>query len=151
MSILDDFYNILKNSYNNRNFRDCVIVISKDGILNEEFLDERPYNHATLTCYMALKSGISYLETNNPLIAGRNLANNGVIAMQIHKDGICVCFFPDSITEVQFKVFQDRLMEFRDFYFQYDESMVEEGFVSFDNVLEYAKNIIDKDIKFLRK
>lgn len=34
-----------------------------------------------------------------------------------------------------------------DFLFQYKESMQEEGFVSADNVLEYAFNILDKKEK----
>ena len=99
---------------------------------------------------MGLKLNIPYFETNNPIIAGNNLSSNGIIVMHVHKDGICICFFPKNITDGQFKVFKNKLSEFKDFYFQYDESMLEEGFVSFDNVLEYAKSIV-KDVKLLKK
>lgn len=96
--ILADFYKTLLCKNDVVNFRDFVVAISRDGILREDFLDEMPYNHAKCTCYMAIKLGLPYFKTTLNLVAGDMLAFYEVLVLHIHKDGICICFFPNSIT-----------------------------------------------------
>ena len=145
--ILAGFYKALLNKNEEINFRDSVVAISRDGILREYFLDEMPYNHAKCTCYMALKLGIPYFETNLNMVAGEKVASYGIITLHIHKGGMCICFFPNSITFEQYSMLKRRLEGMNDFLFQYKESMQEEGFISIDNVLNYAFSIIDEKKK----
>ena len=140
--ILADFYKTLLSKNEEINFRDSVVTISREGVLREYFLDEMPYNHAKLTCYLAFKLGIPYFETTLNLVAGEAVASYGVLVLHIHKDGICICFFPNDITLKQYNMLERRLEDLKNFLFQYKGSMQEEGFVSIDNVLGYAKDIL---------
>lgn len=104
---------------------------------------------------MALKLNMPYFETIDSLVAGNKLSGWEVLVLHIHKDGICICFFSDSITAEQFKVLKNKIMEIYGFSFQYDGSMQEEGNVSVFDVLNYAKKIVDRDnmnaVNFVRK
>ena len=150
-SILNTFYKNLMTGTCDCNFKDTVVAISKNGVLEEEFLDEQPSNHATATCYVGVKLGFPYFDTSLNLVAGERIASYGIIVLQVHKDGICICFFPEYITIEQYYCLEKKLSEMKNFSFQYLKSNQEEGFVSLDNVLEYAKGIVEKDCNVLRK
>lgn len=142
MDILENFYKAL-NNHNYNKYKDSVVVISKNGILKEEDLDEKPYNHAIVTCSLAFQLNAPYFETEFPFVAGMNAARYGLVVLHIHKAGIGICFFPDSLTRIQYIMLKEKLEEMKDFSFQYSESMQDEGFVAVDNVLDYAKKLVN--------
>lgn len=141
-SILNKFYQELETK---KNDRAKAIGIFCDGKLMEELLDEKPYNHGTAFNYIAYSSGLKMTEDNHPIIAGQNLADQNVLAMQI-RDNICVVYFPDVITSIQYDVFLRSLANYNDMEFQFNKSPQLEGYLTKSDVLEYASSIIVKYI-----
>lgn len=122
--------------------KDGVVVITRDGKVLVDDLEEMPYNHATLTNYFAYQLGLSYSETLFPLIAGCEASNQGVLVLHIHKDGICIVYFPIWITEIQYDLLVQILEHKKDLKCQYLECEQEEGYVLVEQVLEYANKIV---------
>lgn len=145
LEVLDKFYQKLEESFEEE--KDSVIVITEDGRILEEDLENKPYNHAVLTCYMEQQLQLSYLETIFPFVAGMHLAGQGCIVLQVHKAGNCLCYFPDNISEIQYRLLQQKLKSKKNLSYQYEGCEQIEGFVSIDNVLKYAKSIVDKRVE----
>lgn len=144
-SLLDQlFENLLKNT---DKFKDSVIVINKDGLVLEDNLDEMPYNHANLTCYMGLKLKVPYLETNFSYMAGKHLASYGVLVLHLHRGGVGIVFFPSSITEVQYNILSNKLVNYETVLYQFEESKDHDAYVTNIDVLNYAKKIVNKTNK----
>lgn len=148
LKVLEEFYQKLEGNFEEE--KDSVIVITEDGRILEEDLENKPYNHAVLTCYMEQQLHLPYLETIFPFVAGKHLAGQGCIVLQVHKAGNCVCYFPDNISEIQYHLLQQKLKKKKTISYQYEECEQIEGFVSIDNVLNYAESIVDKQPDFLK-
>lgn len=135
------FCNLLKNT---SKFKDSVVVINSDGVVLEDDLDEMPYNHANLTCYMGLKLKIPYLETSFSYMAGKHLASYGALVLHTHKGGLGIVFFPNNITEVQYHILNNKLVELEEFCYQFEGSKEECAYVTGIEVLDYAKSLVVK-------
>lgn len=116
LDILQSFYQSLDK--NRTVIDDCVIAIASDGEFIEMSLSEKPYNHALLTNYMASLLKCSYFNTDFPIAAAQNLSRQGVLVLHIHRDGICLCFFPASITDIQYSLLEQALLEKDSFVYQ---------------------------------
>lgn len=137
-SILDNFY---KNLDKPKKDVECLAIgISRDGILISEELDEKPYNHAVAFNYIAMKFNLGMVDTMYPIVAGENLASQGVLALQIRKD-ICIGYFPKSLELIQYKELESELSQYQDLNYQFKECSLIEGFVSREVFLEHAKSI----------
>lgn len=140
-SILDNFYHALNQKKDGP--RAKAVAISGDGKYLSDVLDEKPYNHAVSFNYFASSLGLSYFETTSPKEAADNLTSQGVLALQV-RDGICVSYFPDSLTEEQYLGFHEELEEYENLLYVYDER---EGLFDKEDVLNYAKSLLDKKDK----
>lgn len=137
--ILEKFYDDLKIS--RRSVQSLAIGISQEGEIIIEELDEMPLNHATVFNYIALKFGLSTVDTIFPIEAGENLARQGILALQI-RNNICICYFPNHLESSQYKKLEVQLDYYPELCYQFKECTVIEGFVSKQSFLEYARSII---------
>ena len=152
MEIFQKFPNFFQQ---NNGGLDGVVVIDQNGVLVERYLDEMPYNHATLTNYISLLLKLSYFETDSPYLAGINLAGKNCVVLQLHKDGTCICYFPDKFLKVQCKVLTD-FLDKKTGYVQFDsfyqlQSFPGEGFMSKDEFLIFIDTVVYNETKNVSK
>ncbi len=141
LDILNDFYRHLNNK--SENISSYAIVIDRKGEYLKDILDEKPYNHATSFNYLASLFNIPYVETESVVEAAKNLNNYGYIALQIRKE-YCVIYFPESITLEQYDKLYELLID-KDLSYSYEEET--EGFLTQEEILEYAKSLIQEKRK----
>lgn len=130
-----------------------VVIIGTDEEIIMDDLVNKPYNHGILTNYLAMKLGHEYLEDSDPLLAGINLSRQGCVVIQVDADfeypeGLCLCFFPDEITEFQKSKFLEVIKNFDLARYQYFGNEEDEGFLSYQEMVSY---IVSREMKVASK
>lgn len=142
---VDKIYEDLKRKYQRND--SFVIVIGPNGEVEEDNLEAKPYNHGLSTNYLAMKMGCRYLDSSNPYEAGIYLCDQGYLVVHLDYNpslwnGVGLCFFPKKISVQQYEVFMERMKRFDEVMYQYIGCLDEEHFLSFDEIVAYAKGII---------
>ena len=138
-SILENFYKNLEQFDTNKP-RALAIGIYDDELPIKLILDEKPYNHATAFNHIAENLNLIPFDTISPMEAGNNLADQGVLAIQI-RDSIGIIYFPTNISDLQYDYLEQELLDYENFGYQFKECENQEIFVDKSVVLEYAKLI----------
>lgn len=127
---------------------DGVIVISSAGIVLEEYLDEMPYQHTTLTNSMAERLGLDYSKGCSTFSSGINLSEQGCIVLQLYREGTGIVYLPDILFDVQRCELKRIVLSDKVFKVQaiYDGIIFPEvGSISKDVFLECVDNIISEE------
>ena len=145
-NLMDNFYNGLKKS--SKVIENSVIVIGQNGEIFRENLENKPFNHGILTNYFAMKLGCDYLEDDNPFLSGVNLSNQGYVVMQIDVDcfcshGVCLCFFPDLISNFQISSVIGIVKELQDVHYQYLGNL-NDDYLSDEEIILYVSSLRKK-------
>lgn len=137
MDILSNFYNELNKKHDED--RALAIGVLRNGESISEGLDYTSYNHAVIFDYIASKLELPISNSMNPLEAAINLANFGVLTIQV-RNGICIIYFPSDITNNQYEYLKN-FLENNDYLYQFLGSNQEEGYLDKITVIDYANSI----------
>lgn len=144
--LIDNFFKKLESP--TKFIESSVIVVGQNGEILRESLENKPYNHGILTNYMAMKLGCDYLKDNNPFLSGINLKNQGYVVMQIDADcfcsnGVCLCFFPDLISNFQISSVIEIIKDLQDVCYQYLGNS-DDNYLSYQDFVLYVSSLRKK-------